>query len=88
MKKIIQIGFLVTIVAIIGCHGKQKDNRKVVTKEFPAEIVDFSAYKNNPVSAEQIPGHGTIISENAVILFVNETFKMWYSGYHGGATDP
>jgi predicted GH43/DUF377 family glycosyl hydrolase len=76
MKKIfVWIVFLLLLFGV-SCDYKDKS-------EFPAEIVDFIPYKNNPVFA----GTGTDtwdkqIRERGYILHEGDTYHLWYTGYN------
>ncbi|WP_420148226.1 glycosylase [Spirosoma sp.] len=64
----------------------QEPASKALTEaEFPAELVRFVPYKNNPVFA----GTGADtwdqkIRERGYILHENGTYHMWYTGYQDG----
>ncbi len=80
----LQIGIFVLLFAAAGCQSQQEN-----TEEFPAEMVSFVPYENNPV----FTGTGSDtwdnqIRERGYILHENGLFKMWYSGYNGGDTIP
>lgn len=78
MKITIQIGLALLLFTVAGC---QKQNKE----EFPAELVHFKPYENNPVFSGS--GTGTWdnqIRERGYILFEDGVYKMWYSGYNGG----
>ncbi|MBL4884704.1 MAG: hypothetical protein JKY95_09250 [Planctomycetaceae bacterium] len=53
-------------------------------EDFPAELVQFTAAKNNPVFTAQGEGHWDVkIRERGWILRDNNQYHMWYTGYDG-----
>ncbi len=78
---------VILVLLLITAGGCQNPNE--VTKEFPAEMVSFEPYENNPVFSGT--GSGTWdnqIRERGYILHEDGVYKMWYSGYNGGEPDP
>lgn len=70
------------LLAAAGCQGPKEK-----PEEFPAEMVSFKPYENNPVFSGT--GTGTWdnqIRERGYIIYEDGVFKMWYSGYNGGDT--
>lgn len=76
--------FLISI-AIAGCTGSsrktsQNDNDN---NKFPAEMVSFEAYKNNPVfGGTAADTWDNRIRERGYILKEDNIYKMWYTGYN------
>ena len=49
---------------------------------FPPELVQFTPYENNPVFEAAGPGHwDACIRERGWILFEDNTYHLWYTGY-------
>ena len=87
MKNICQI-ILVPLV-LAGCKHSAPSSKgsdmETDSSRFPAEIVDFIPYENNPVFA----GSGTdtwdsLIRERGYILREDGIYHMWYTGYREG----
>lgn len=73
-------------VFLLGCNQSKKT--KEIRAEFPAELVDFVPYKNNPVFS----GTGTTtwdkkIRERGYILKEGNLYKLWYTGYNPDSSD-
>ncbi len=93
-KRTVHLGILLLIFAGYGCQNKKKDTSKELdtkkssTEEFPAEMVNFTPYENNPVfSGTDADTWDKNIRERGYILLEDGTYKMWYSGYKGGESD-
>ena len=93
MKNIFQ-SLLIPIIPLIlllltGCKQTTSTSKSTEIEtdpfQFPAEIVDFIPYENNPV----LTGSGTdtwdqLIRERGYILRENGIYHMWYTGYREG----
>lgn len=91
IKYSIQIGLSLLLFAAIGCQNAKKKSTETKTnaEEFPAAMVNFKAYENNPVFSGTNTGTwDNNIRERGYILMEDGVHKMWYSGYKGGDTDP
>jgi beta-1,2-mannobiose phosphorylase / 1,2-beta-oligomannan phosphorylase len=74
------------LAVLLSCGGPAKqpgeEKNQAELPEFPAELVDFSAYANNPIFTgtsqatwdEHIRERGYILKEDSV-------YKMWYTGF-------
>lgn len=70
-------GLLITVV--IGCNHK----KNVIEEEFPSKLVAFTPYANNPVFAgSDTDTWDKRIRERGFILFEDNIYKMWYTGYN------
>jgi beta-1,2-mannobiose phosphorylase / 1,2-beta-oligomannan phosphorylase len=82
--RLLQIGGFLLLIITSGCQAP-----KEFSEEFPVEMVSFEPYENNPVFSGT--GTGTWdnqIRERGYILHEAGMFRMWYSGYNGGESDP
>ncbi|WP_317171805.1 glycoside hydrolase family protein [Spirosoma validum] len=65
-----------------------QDTKALQTKpdpDFPAELVQFTPYKNNPVfSGTGADTWDQRIRERGYILHENDTYHLWYTGYQDG----
>jgi sucrose-6-phosphate hydrolase SacC (GH32 family) len=73
------VSFALFTFASCANHGKQVSGQD----DFPAEMVEFTVYPDNPVFA----GTGTDtwdkkIRERGFILYEDGLYKMWYTGYN------
>jgi len=84
MKKITLLGLVCTLLFFPACKNKVKPaNDNLKRGVFPAELVNFVPFKGNPV----FKGSGTNswdqrIRERGFILFEDNLYKMWYTGYN------
>lgn len=70
-------GFLMTVV--ISCNNK----KNVIEEEFPSKLVAFEPYASNPVFAgTDTDTWDKLIRERGFILFEDNIYKMWYTGYN------
>lgn len=79
--------YLTILAALLGCNGsRQQENMDPPqTADYPAGILDFLPYDNNPV----FEGTGTDtwdqhIRERGYILREDSIYRMWYTGYRDG----
>lgn len=83
MKEIIKTCIYIFIAAsLTACAGNIKN------EDFPPEMVKFQPYSGNPV----FKGTGTDtwdknIRERGYILFEDNMYKMWYTGYNPALSD-
>lgn len=62
--------------------GPQATNKNISDPDFPAELVHFVAYKNNPVfSGTDTSTWDRTIRERGYILNEDGEYRMWYTGY-------
>lgn len=84
MKTITKTCILCILFAITACINNKKPSTKGKSScVFPPEMVEFAPNRNNPV----FTGTGTEtwdkkIRERGYILFENNLYKMWYTGYN------
>jgi predicted GH43/DUF377 family glycosyl hydrolase len=74
------------LILLIGSGCKQTGIRNlthdVIIKGFPKELVNFSAYENNPVfKASGTDTWDHLIRERGWIMKEDNMFYMWYTGY-------
>lgn len=56
----------------------------IAAAEFPAGLVEFTAYEGNPVFEGAGPGHwDERIRERGWILYEDDEYHLWYTGYAG-----
>lgn len=90
MKSNIKYALFLGVFLLQGCGTKQKNQESVPSEDlFASRMVSFSPMENNPV----FQGTGTdtwdrLIRERGFILVEDGIYKMWYSGYTGGDSDP
>jgi len=89
MKRILPLGALFLVLSLSGYKAIRKSGDKKITKEeFPAKMVDFVPYKNNPVFAgTHADTWDKDIRERGYILFEDGLYKMWYTGYNDKKSD-
>lgn len=84
MKKFSKFCILPFLIFGIGCESKKSESTgKDGNIDFPATMVQFSPYPNNPIF--QGTGQETwdkLIRERGYILFEDGLYKMWYTGYN------
>lgn len=94
MKFRILFAALALVIMFQACGTKQK-NPASSSAANPAEelfaspMVNFSAIENNPVfKGTDADTWDRNIRERGFILLEDGIYKMWYSGYNGGGSDP
>ncbi|MDZ4709219.1 MAG: hypothetical protein SH818_12545 [Saprospiraceae bacterium] len=84
--KFLVYSFVITI--LIYCKSNDKHASKgaeTFTLEFPNELIEFKAHPENPVfSGAGIPHWDANIRERGFILFEDERYFLWYTGYRDG----
>ncbi len=92
-KSEVPAGFFILILLpflLTACgNRKPASNNSAGGETFPPEMVSFTPYEHNPVFSGT--GEDTWdrnIRERGYILFEDNLFKMWYTGYKGEETDP
>ncbi len=85
MKKKKYVVYLYAFLLCLGCKGKKEEVAKFqVSEDFPSEMVSF---KPNPI-APVFEGANTQnawdknLRERGYILFEDNIYKMWYTGYN------
>jgi predicted GH43/DUF377 family glycosyl hydrolase len=73
------------LLLLVSCKSKPQETKI----EFASQMVAFKPIENNPV----FTGTDTLtwdqhIRERGFILYEEEKYKMWYTGYAGGDSDP
>jgi len=59
-----------------------------IAHAFPAELVTFTPFEKNPVFEGAGPGHwDENIRERGWILYEDNMYHLWYTGYQGGKDD-
>jgi len=84
MIRLIQISLFSIIVVLSACNNKTKRVTEGGGKEnFSPEMVEFIPYSANPVfKGTGINTWDRKIRERGYILFENDIYKMWYTGYN------
>ena len=72
--------YILITTFLFGCNNANKNKKD---EDFPSEIVKFKPYSENPV----FKGTGEAtwdkkIRERGYILFEDNSYKMWYTGYN------
>jgi sucrose-6-phosphate hydrolase SacC (GH32 family) len=77
--------FLLLIIVALACQSNKKGTQeKTGQEEFPAEMVSFQAFENNPIfSGTKSDTWDRQIRERGFIMFDEGIYKMWYTGYEG-----
>lgn len=89
MRTITQLCILCILITVTACQNKPKsDSGDKIYVDFPSEMVEFIPYKKNPV----FTGTGgnnwdKEIRERGYILFEDNIYKMWYTGYNSEISD-
>ena len=80
---------MIMIFDIISCKPKHnRDAKSSHTSDFPKEMVKFTAYEHNPLfTGTNVETWDKHIRERGFILFDDNIYKMWYTGYLGGDGD-
>jgi predicted GH43/DUF377 family glycosyl hydrolase len=87
---------LIALFGLVCSISRAGDDAKTGTEEFPAVLVEFMPYENNPIFTGRGPGFwDERIRERGWILREESQWKMWYTGYQpnsqmklGYATSP
>ncbi|MCE5344666.1 MAG: hypothetical protein LLG13_00070 [Bacteroidales bacterium] len=84
IRVLIQISVLCAVMTLWACNSKSKNVAATnKNKDFSSEMVEFVPYKDNPVFKGT--GENTWdkkIRERGYILFEDDLYKMWYTGYN------
>ena len=85
MKEKLVFGISVVLIVFVGCSKKSSPDKNagLHSQDFPAELVNFTPYENNPVFTGT--GQDTwdrTIRERGYILKEGDTYSMWYTGYN------
>lgn len=88
MKLTILICFQLLIIVFFEHCNSNKSEQSLDNQEFPSEMVNFTAYKSNPI----FQGTGTStwdhkIRERGYILKEDSTYHMWYTGFVNDHSD-
>jgi len=84
MRKTIVLLMFYLLLSFTTCiRSKESSSKNITDKDFPSEMVNFVAYKDNPVfSGTGKDSWDKNIRERGYILFEEGLYKMWYSGYN------
>lgn len=85
MRKIKYLVILFVFVAGWGCKEKKEEVVKVgPSEDFPSEMVSFKPSPMEPVfkGAEEKGAWDVNLRERGYILFEDDIYKMWYTGYN------
>jgi beta-1,2-mannobiose phosphorylase / 1,2-beta-oligomannan phosphorylase len=90
MKTFTTITLLVGMILLSSCRSNPgAGSAPSVSDQFPKELVEFVPYDHNPVfSGTDTDTWDQHIRERGYILFEDNIYKMWYTGYRGGDDDP
>ncbi len=78
--RILQLNVLVVFLCFMSC--KNAGDEKISQDEFPVEMVRFIPYEGNPVfQGTDTNTWDKKIRERGYILFEDDLYKMWYTGY-------
>ncbi|HLL44319.1 MAG TPA: hypothetical protein VK369_14315 [Segetibacter sp.] len=88
MKVFRHLQILSLLLFVLSCKSHQKLLTENINKEeFPAEMVEFVSYQNNPVfKGTGIDTWDQHIRERGFIIYEDSIYKMWYTGYKGDDT--
>ncbi len=89
MKITSQFSMLLLLVIGYSCNCKKdKTDNENVAEDFPAALVQFSASTSNPVfSGTNTETWDKDLRERGYILYEDNTFRMWYTGYNDTLSD-
>lgn len=78
-----------TLLFVVGCKNQKSEATKNNGDEdFPSVLVKFSANAANPIfEGANKEKWDMNIRERGYILFENETYKMWYTGYNDSISE-
>ncbi len=75
------LGLSLTLLG--GCHNGSKKDRKIISGEFPPELVRWNLYDKKPLfTGTDTATWDKMIRERGFILREEGIYKMWYSGYN------
>jgi hypothetical protein len=89
MKLASKVVLILLVLLGSGCKNIKTDPvKEKENTDFPSELVEFSPFPSNPVfegtNKETWDKH---LRERGYILYENESYKMWYTGYNPGISD-
>lgn len=90
IKNYLYVTFVLGFVISTSCGPKRNSNLKAEgSNVFAKEMVDFVPYEHNPLfTATNADTWDRHIRERGFILYDDNIYKMWYTGYSGGDDDP
>jgi beta-1,2-mannobiose phosphorylase / 1,2-beta-oligomannan phosphorylase len=90
MKTFNNITLLLTLILMSSCRSNHTVGAFTANMDqFPKELVEFIPYEHNPIfSGTDGDTWDQHIRERGFILFEDNIYKMWYTGYVGGENDP
>ena len=90
MNNRIYVVILMSFLLLSACRHKQTRTIKSDSEaEFAKEMVEFVPYEHNPLfNGTDSDTWDSHIRERGFILFEEGIYKMWYTGYKGGDSDP
>jgi predicted GH43/DUF377 family glycosyl hydrolase len=88
-NKLFYVVPLLLCLVLSSCKPKQNHETKSDNAaDFAKEMVEFVPYAHNPIfSGTNATTWDQHIRERGYILFEDSIYKMWYTGYIGGAND-
>lgn len=79
-----QLCILSIITTVTSCQFNTRTaQRNKADKDFPAELVEFIGYNENPVfTGAESTSWDKEIRERGYIIYESDIYKMWYTGYN------